>query len=118
AAFGPATTQYMQDHFEDAVTYQEWMLGMADRSRLVPGRWGAKVMDAVAEGRITERSAITTLGAYMVAGMDTTVNALSALFHLFAARPDVWTAVREDPALIRPAVDEILRLESPVTGFF
>lgn len=112
--FGPYTLARL-DVLQD---YHEWMGTMADRDKLQPGGWGQVVMDAVDDGRLTQLGAVRTLSAYLTAGMDTTVNAIGALLRLFAERPDVWSALRERPALAGPVFEEILRLETPVQGFF
>lgn len=117
AGFGPFTP-YVLEHFAEAQSYNEWMASMANRDNLTPGGWGEAVMDAVDDGRLTTVGAIKTISAYMTAGMDTTVNAIGALLRLFAERPDVWDALRADPARGGAIFEEILRLESPVTGFF
>ncbi|WP_020499263.1 cytochrome P450 [Sciscionella marina] len=117
AAFGP-WGPYVQQHLQILQSYHGWMAAMADRSRLAPGSWGEVVMAAVDDGQLTERAAHSTLGAYMTAGMDTTVNAIGALLQLFAEQPVVWETLKTDPALAGPAFEEILRLESPVQGFW
>jgi cytochrome P450 len=117
AGMGPLTP-YLQEHLDALITYQQWMGTMVDRSKLTPDGWGAAVLDAVDEGRIDHADAVSSLIAYMTAGMDTTTNAISAAFVHFAQRPEVWSAIRENPVLLRQALDEVLRLESPVTGFF
>ena len=117
AGFGPFTP-YLQERLGVVASYHEFMAEMTDRSKLVPGGWGETVMDAVDDGRLTMLGAIKTMSAYMTAGMDTTVNAISALLRLFADQPEVWTALRADPALAGPIFEEILRLECPVQGFF
>jgi cytochrome P450 len=117
AAFGPWGT-YVQEHRHQLDSYSGWMAAMADRSRLAPGAWGEAVMDAVDAGRLTRRGAIGTLNAYMTAGMDTTVNAIAAMLQLFAERPDVWEMLKSEPSLARPMFEEILRLETPVQGFW
>lgn len=52
------------------------------------------------------------------AGSETTTNLLSGLFLTLALRPDVYTALRERPELIPAAIEEQLRLVSPVQGFY
>jgi cytochrome P450 len=49
-------------------------------------------------------------------GIDTTQAQLSHAMRLFAAHPGQWELLREDPGLIAPAVDEVLRAE-PITPF-
>jgi len=117
AGFGPFTP-YVLEHFPEAQSYNEWMATMTNRANLAPGSWGEAVMDAVDDGRLTMVGAIKTISAYMTAGMDTTVNAIGAILRLFAARPEVWTTLRQEPSLAGAVFEEILRLESPVTGFF
>lgn len=117
AGFGPFG-DYVAEHLPQLRAYHEWMLTMADRAKLTPGGWGEAIMDAVDDGRLTQLGAIRTVSAYLTAGMDTTVNAVGALMRLFADQPEIWAAVREDPSLAPRVVEEILRLESPVVGFF
>jgi len=52
------------------------------------------------------------------AGQGTTVDLLSAALRVLAERPDLQQRLREDPALIHPFVEEMLRLESPVKTNF
>lgn len=47
-------------------------------------------------------------------GNDTTTGLLSGAAELLTANPDQRTLLLEDPTLIRPAVEELLRLTSPV----
>jgi cytochrome P450 len=74
AGFGPLT-EYLGQRIEALVKYNEWMDAVADPSKLTAGRWGATIMAAAAEGRLTRQEAVNTLKAFMTAGMDTTVNA-------------------------------------------
>jgi len=117
SGFGPFVP-YVMEHLPQLQDYQAWMGTMADRSKLTPGGWGEAIMDAVDDGRLTQLGAIRTVSAYLTAGMDTTVNAIAALMRLFADRPDVWNALKADPKLAAPIFEEILRLESPVVGFW
>lgn len=117
AGFGPFG-DYVMEHLPQLQAYHEWMGGMADRSKLTPGGWGEAIMDAVDDGRLTQLGAIRTVSAYMTAGMDTTVNAVAALMRLFAVNQPVWEALKAEPTLAAPIFEEILRLESPVVGFF
>lgn len=117
AGFGPFGP-YVMEHLPQLQAYHQWMGTMADRSKLSPGGWGEAIMDAVDDGRLTQMGAIRTVSAYLTAGMDTTVNAIAALMRLFADRQDVWEALKADPKLAGPIFEEILRLESPVVGFF
>ncbi|MGV0625824.1 cytochrome P450 [Mycolicibacter minnesotensis] len=52
------------------------------------------------------------------AGSETTMNLISGLFLTLAQRPDVYARLREQPDLIPAAIEEQLRLVSPVQGFY
>jgi cytochrome P450 len=54
---------------------------------------------------------------YMAPSLDTTISGVGNAIWLFARHPDQWDIVRDDPSLIPQAINEVLRLESPVQGF-
>ena len=53
----------------------------------------------------------------LVAGNETTRNALSGGLVAFADRPDEWARLRRSPDLVDSAVDEVLRWTTPVVYF-
>ncbi len=115
--FGPNTPQF-REVAPTVGEYLGWVASLAHRDQIAPGSWGAAVLDAVDEGRLTVDQGISTLTAVLTAGIDTTVNAIGSLLRLFAERPAVWRTLREEPTLASAAFEEALRLESPVQGFF
>jgi cytochrome P450 len=50
------------------------------------------------------------------AGADTTGVLIAALIHLLLSNPEQWVAVREDRELIPNAIEEAMRVRSPVRG--
>ena len=60
---------------------------------------------------------IMLLVTLMVAGNETTRNALSGAMELLIEHPDARRALIDDPARIPDAVEELLRLVSPVRAF-
>ena len=52
------------------------------------------------------------------AGLDTTIIGIGNGLYALASNPDQWRVLRETPALVRPAFDEVLHWESPVQTFF
>lgn len=83
-----------------------------------PDGWAAAVHQAAARGEIEPANALRLLVAYVVAGMDTTINAIGNTIQVFAQRPDVYREITADPGLVSPVFEESLRVESPVQGFF
>jgi len=54
----------------------------------------------------------------LTAGLDTTIIAIGNALYALACNPGEWRRLRQNPALVRPAFDEMLRFESPVQTFF
>ncbi|WP_032388718.1 cytochrome P450 [Rhodococcoides fascians] len=116
-AFGPMTPE-LAERAPYIETFVKWMTTVANREYLTPGSWGTAILDAVDEGRLRQESAIPLISAFLVAGMDTTVNGIGSMLHVFADRPDVWAELQKDPTLVGAAFEEALRLEAPVQIFF
>ncbi|WP_037683398.1 cytochrome P450 [Streptomyces cellulosae] len=85
---------------------------------LRPDGWAAAVHQAADRGEIEPASVVPLLSAYVVASMDTTINGIGNTILLFARHPEAYQEVRAEPALLGPAFEESLRLESPAQGFF
>jgi cytochrome P450 len=60
----------------------------------------------------------TIIQLLMVAGNESSTAALCAFVELLARDPGLTARLRADRALIRPAIEESLRLESPLQGFW
>ncbi|MCU0261452.1 MAG: cytochrome P450 [Ilumatobacteraceae bacterium] len=54
----------------------------------------------------------------LIAGNETTTNLLGNALLVLLERPDLEAALRADPALIAPFVEEVLRYDSPVQSLF
>ena len=87
------------------------------RESLDPSGWGAALFDAADRGEISQESAKAMLMDYLGPSLDTTINATSSAIWLFGLHPDQWQKLRQNRALIPQAIDEVLRLESPIRAF-
>lgn len=115
-AFGPegnARTLEGMAIAEQAIGY----VMTVDRNRLAPDGWGAALFRAADAGTLTEITARNLLLDYLGPALDTTINATSAMIELFALNPDQWEAVQANPKLISGAINEAIRLESPIRAF-
>ena len=83
----------------------------------MPGGWGEALFLAADLGEISEATARMMLVDYLTPSLDTTINATSAAIELFANHPAEWDALRADPALIPHAINEVIRMESPIRAF-
>jgi hypothetical protein len=79
---------------------------------------GRQIFEAVDAGELTEDEAGMLVRSFLSAGIDTTVYGLGNALYCMTRYPDQWRALRENPALIRGAFEEVLRFEAPVQSFF
>jgi cytochrome P450 len=116
-AFGPQNRL-----FKEAMVGQPersaWVGEHSARDGLLPGGFGMAIHEAADRGEITHDQAPLVVRSLLTAGVDTTVNGLSALLHALAVNPDAWDRLRAEPELIRRSFDEAVRLFSPVQTFF
>lgn len=87
------------------------------RERLRPGSWGERIFEAADRGEVEPERCPVLMRDYLGPSLDTTIFATANLILLFGQHPEQWDVVRQDPALIPNAINEALRLESPIRGF-
>ncbi|RKT54657.1 cytochrome P450 [Saccharothrix australiensis] len=85
--------------------------------RLLPGGWAEGVYRAAAAGEVPVEKCPALLIDYWGPALDTTIAAMTSAIWLFGRNPDQWRLVREDPALLPHAVNEVVRLETPTPYF-
>lgn len=115
-AFGPDYSARTQAGLELAKAAFEY-INNVPREALDPSGWGAKLFEAADRGELTSEDARILLSDYLTPALDTTINGVSSAIFLFGHNPDQWTLLRENPASILDAIDEVVRLESPIRGF-
>ncbi|WP_433249168.1 cytochrome P450 [Actinomadura nitritigenes] len=95
-----------------------WVNAQCARDRLSSDGFGAQIWAAADRGDITPEQAPLIVRSLLSAGVDTTVHGLAAVLYAFAANPDQWRRLRDEPHLARTAFDEAVRWQSPVQTFF
>ena len=115
-SFGPDSPR-TRGAIEDMGQALEFVFAPDLAERCDPHGWAAGVFDAAARGDITEMQGPSLLLDYMNPSLDTTIGAISHLLRLLADNPDQWDLLRADATLIPHAINEALRVESPVRGF-
>jgi cytochrome P450 len=84
---------------------------------LAPDGWAKRATDRGLEDGFEPERAITLMRDYIAPSLDTTISAIGYGMHLFAQNPDQWTLLREDRSLMKGAIEEIVRLCSPIRAF-
>ena len=81
---------------------------------LTEGSMGRAIFDAADRGEIPHETCGMIIHQYVAAGMDTTIASIGNAIAQFAAHPEQFEIVRQDPSLIPAAFNEVLRYEPPV----
>jgi cytochrome P450 len=113
---GPAN-----ERFTDAMPLVEEFLAFATKDA-VPGNidpdgWAAHLYQAAERGELPVEKCPVMMLDYVTPSLDTTILAITNTIALFAEHPDQWELLRADRSLIPHAINESLRLESPVPQF-
>lgn len=82
-----------------------------------PDGWAAQIWAAVTAGKITPQEAAILHIDILAPALDTTIFATGHLLYLLATNPDQWALLKADRDLIPNAIDEAVRLESPIRSF-
>ncbi|MDT8915147.1 cytochrome P450 [Amycolatopsis sp. PS_44_ISF1] len=106
AAAGPIVADFLEFAANDAVP-----------GRLDPQGWAARLYAAADRGEIPREKCPGMMLDYVVPSLDTTILAITGLIALFAEHPEQWDLLRADRSLIPHAINESLRVESPVPQF-
>jgi len=78
----------------------------------------SKLIAAQPEGQLSTFEIFWFFALLLIAGHETTTNLLGNLVLALLDHPDEWEALRRDPARVPAAVNEGLRYDAPVQGFF
>ncbi|KKF03485.1 cytochrome P450 [Mycolicibacterium obuense] len=112
---GLSWPQYLRVE-EGLTSFTQWLTDHIRELRASPGDdLMSQLIDATDEGtRLDDSELLATAGLVLAAGFETTVNLLGSGIELLLRHPDQLDLLRERPDLWPNAVEEILRLESPV----
>ena len=96
---------------------RDYVLQVATPDRLKSGSWSARLYEAGSKGIVPTPLCPVLMRDYLGPSLDTTILATGSLIWLFGRFPKQWDLLRREPSLITNAVNEAVRLESPIRGF-
>lgn len=96
---------------------RSYVINEATRDKIRPGSWISKIYEASDRGLFPESRCPVLMRDYLGPALDTTIFAMANIIWLFGRFPEQWDLVRADPGLIPNALNEAVRLESPIRGF-
>jgi cytochrome P450 len=86
------------------------------------GATGTSVLSQIAAaeraGELTRHEGVRFTAELLVAGNITTTHHISSSVALLGYSPGLFARLQADPALVQPFIEESLRLESPIQGFY
>lgn len=114
---GPLDKQRTLDGFPTVAEQIEYLKTQVVPGKIRPDGWAQRLFDAAEAGEISSAQCGLMLNDYVNPSLDTTIHATSSGIWLFAQHPEQWDLIRSDPSLLPNAINEIVRIESPITGF-
>jgi len=110
------TVEFAREADESLVRMREYLRGQVEARRIKPR---SDIISALAsaefEGdRLTEEELFTNLVLFLLAGHETTTNLIANGLFLLLRHPEQLQQLLDNRTLLAPAMEEILRFESPV----
>lgn len=94
-----------RDGFEGFYEMFRYCFEFLTSDRLAAGGWSSAFHRAGSAGELEPEACAGLVMAIVWAGMDTTVNAITAALHLFGRHPDQWQRLRADRSLMSSGPD-------------
>lgn len=110
---GPKNARYLATQAA-ADQIMDWNNRMMTREALLPEGFGVKIYEAADRGDIDPAIAPLLIRSFLRGGLDTTSSTISAAIHYLANAPEQWAALKADGTKARVALDEAMRLETPI----
>jgi cytochrome P450 len=85
--------------------------------KLKEGGWAEAIWAAVDEGKLEPHEPFGLMNDYIGPSLDTTINGTGNLIWLFTRHPEQWDRLRSNPELLSNAIEEGLRMETPIQYF-
>ncbi|MEM9579287.1 MAG: cytochrome P450 [Pseudomonadota bacterium] len=84
---------------------------------LSPDGWANRATRLGIERGMKPERAVELMRDYIAPSLDTTISAIGYAMMLFAKFPDQWQKLRADRSLVRNAIEEVVRLNTPIKAF-
>lgn len=106
-----------QKGLEAITEMREFIAGRITPDTVKPGSWTYRVLELVKTGQLDSELAPFAIRDYINPSLDTTISATGELIWQLSQNPDQWRRLRENPDLCRQAVNEAVRLGTPIRSF-
>lgn len=103
--------------FADLVQLRQYLDTHATRDKLAPGGLAARIFEVGDAKGFMPAHCAQLMRDYIAPSLDTTISAIGYAVLLFARHPEQWTRLRAEPQLLGNAIEEVVRLNSPIRAF-
>jgi cytochrome P450 len=87
------------------------------REDMMPGSMGDDLIKKVHDGELKRSECPALMIDYLAPSLDTTISAIASMLMLLAQHPKQWDHLRSNPELVPNAVNEVVRIHSPLRAF-
>lgn len=103
--------------FADLVELRDFLLEYGQPDKLKPGGLAKRIFEVGPVHGFSMEKCAQLMRDYIAPSLDTTISTTGQLVKLFADNPDQWDLLRKEPSLINNAVEEAVRLSTPIRAF-
>lgn len=114
--FGTANARTEQA-FEDLTTLRDFLLEYGRPEKLAEGGWAKRIFEVGPDRGFSDELCAQLMRDYINPSLDTTISVSGQLIKLLADNPDQWDKIRADASLIPNAIEEAVRLSTPIRAF-
>ncbi|WP_146347161.1 cytochrome P450 [Phaeobacter marinintestinus] len=106
-----------QAAFGELVGLRDYLDKYGKPEHLKEGGLARRIFEVAPEKGFSEAQAAQMMRDYINPSLDTTVSAAGFAAYYFAKFPDQWNLLRENPDLVPNAVEEVVRMATPIRAF-
>ena len=103
--------------FEDLTDLRNFLLDYGRPEKLRDGGWAKRIFEVGPERGISYETCAQLMRDYINPSLDTTISTTGQIIKFFADQPEQWEAIRKDASLIPNAVEEAVRMATPIRAF-
>ena len=103
--------------FEDLKDLRDFLLEYGRPEKLAEGGWAKRIFDVGPERGFSYELCAQLMRDYINPSLDTTISVTGQIIKFLADHPDQWKKIRADASLIPNAVEEAVRMSTPIRAF-
>lgn len=106
-----------QQAFADLKDLRDFLLEYGRPEKLKDGGWAKRIFEVGPERGISYETCAQLMRDYINPSLDTTISTTGQIVKFLADHPDQWDKIRADVSLIPNAVEEAVRMATPIRAF-